>query len=337
MRRTLPLALAALLAGCGGIQSSAARDGVQSGLIGDLFQLFLWTTGAVYVGVVLFLAAAVVRGRRHRRTEAGVQGEPGTAEEAGWRLALTAFAILTAVILFVFSLATWFTDRSLAHAGSKPALEIEVIGHQWWWEVRYNDPIASRIVRTANEIHLPAGRTANIRLASNDVIHSLWIPNLAGKQDLIPGRVSDLALTPRRTGIYRSQCAEFCGMQHAKMALDVTVENPAQFAAWYDAQLKAPVPPSSGPALAGYAFFQTRQCASCHTVAGTPASGQVAPDLSHVASRRTIAAGTLPTNHVNLAAWIRDPQAPKPGNNMPKVPLAPTELEAVTAYLETLK
>lgn len=337
MKRAAPLALAALISGCGGIQSSAGREGVQSALIGDLFQVFLWTTGAVYFGVMLLLAGAVLRGRRHRRAEGGIQGEPGTAEEGRWRLALTAFAALTAVVLFVFSLATWFTDRSLAHAGSRPELEIEVIGHQWWWEVRYHDPVASRVVRTANEVHLPAGRTANIRLMSNDVIHSLWIPNLAGKQDLIPGRVSNLELSPRRRGVYRSQCAEFCGMQHAKMALDVTVEEPAQFAAWYEAQLKPPMPPSSGPALAGYAIFQTRQCASCHAVSGTPASGQVAPDLSHVASRRTIAAGTLPINHANLAAWIKDPQGPKPGNNMPKVPLAPAELEAVTAYLETLK
>jgi cytochrome c oxidase subunit 2 len=165
----------------------------------------------------------------------------------------------------------------------------------------------------------------------------MWIPNLAGKQDLIPGRQADLVLHPLRTGVFRAQCAEFCGMQHAKMALDVTVESPADFQRWYEAQLRAPVPPASGLALTGYALFQTRQCASCHAVEGTPASGSVAPDLSHVASRRTIAAGTLATTHANLVKWIRDPQKPKAGNNMPKVPLTPAELAAVTAYVETLR
>jgi cytochrome c oxidase subunit 2 len=203
--------------------------------------------------------------------------------------------------------------------------------------VRYKDPVSSRIVRTANELHLPVGQNARLTLLSSDVIHSLWVPNLAGKQDLIPGRNADLVLHPRRTGVFRAQCAEFCGLQHARMALDVTVESEADFNRWKAAQLTPPPRPAGGPVRAGNDLFQNRQCASCHAVAGTPASGTVAPDLSHVASRRTIAAGTLPTTHPNLAAWVADPQAIKPGNNMPTVPLTEAELNAVTAYLETLK
>jgi cytochrome c oxidase subunit 2 len=329
-------ALLLFLAGCRGVQSSAVRDGAHSALIGRLFDVFLVTTVVVYVLVMAYLALAVWRGRRHR-TGGGLQGEPAYHLETGWRSALVAFASVTALILFGLSLATWFTDRGLARAGAQPEVNIELTGHQWWWDVRYKDAVSSRAVHTANEIHIPVGQTTRITLKSDDVIHSLWIPNLAGKQDLIPGREADLVLHPLHTGVFRAQCAEFCGIQHAKMALDVTVDSPADYYRWYEAQVKAPVPPASGPALIGYALFQNRQCASCHAVAGTPASGTVGPDLSHVASRRTIAAGTLPTTHANFLKWIEDPQKPKPGNNMPKVPLSSNELAALTAYVETLR
>jgi cytochrome c oxidase subunit II len=337
MRGALPLIAIFTLGGCGGIQSAAGRDGIEGALIGDLFGVFLWTTIAVYAFVLVYLAFAVARGRRHRRELAGLQGEPQPEAERKWRHGLIVFTAVTALILTGLSLATWLTDRALARAEEGSPIEIEVIGHQWWWEVRYQDPVASRVVRTANELHLPVGRNARITLKSNDVIHSLWVPNLAGKQDLIPGRISDLVLHPDRTGVFRAQCAEFCGLQHARMALDVTVESQAEFDRWRAAQLTPSPVPAGGEALAGYSLFLSRQCSSCHAVAGTPASGMVAPDLSHVASRRTIAAGTLPTTHASLTAWIADPQAVKPGNNMPKVPLTPAELSAVTAYLETLK
>ncbi len=336
MRRSLLLPLVFLPAGCSGLQSAAGRDGFEAAQIGRLFDGFLWTTLSVYLFVLAYLAFAVVRGRRHHRESAGLQGEPEPQAERLWRLGLIVFATATGLILAALTLATWLTDRALAKAEGGP-LEIEVTGNQWWWNVRYLDVDSSRTLRTANELHLPAGRSAHITLKSNDVIHSLWIPNLAGKQDLIPGRSSDLALHPLRAGVFRAQCAEFCGLQHAKMALDVTVESPAEFARWYEAGLKPPPMPTGGAALAGFELFQNRQCASCHNVAGTPASGQIAPDLSHVASRRTIAAGTLSTTHANLLAWVRDPQAPKPGNNMPKVTLSEAELAAITAYLETLK
>lgn len=329
--------LLAFLAGCSGIQSTNGRDGTQGALIGGLFDIFFWTTAAVYALVMLYLAVALFRGYRHRAQASGLQGEPPAQAEAGWRGALIAFIAATALILAGLSIATWLTDRNLAKAAEKPAMEIELTGHQWWWEVKYEAAVPSRMVRTANELHIPAGVTTRILLKSNDVIHSMWVPNLAGKQDLIPGRQADLTLHPLRPGLYRAQCAEFCGMQHAKMALDVTVDTPADFSRWYAAQMKPPMPPTSGPALAGFKIFQTRQCASCHAIAGTPASGSVAPDLSHVASRRTIAAGTLRTSHANMTRWLKDPQEPKPGNNMPKVPLSPDELAAVTAYMETLR
>ena len=338
MRRAAPLLLV-LLGGCarGGIQSAEGRDGVQGALIGSLFDVFLWVTGAVYVFVMAYLAVAILRGRRHRQINAGWQGDVPAKVEKGWTTALVAFASVTAVILFGLAIATWLTDRGLAPSAKAAPLEVQVIGHQWWWEVRYEDATAARELRTANELHIPVGRTVHITLSSPDVIHSLWIPNLAGKQDLIPGRETDLTITAKHPGRFRSQCAEYCGLQHAHMALDVIADTPVQFATWYEAGLKAPAAPTGGAAFAGYTLFQGRQCSSCHNVAGTPASGQVAPDLSHVASRLTIAAGTLPTTPANLQAWVADPQKIKPGNNMPKVPLNASELAAVTAYLETLK
>ncbi len=309
------------------IQSAAGNDGQQSALVSDLFSIFLMVTAIFYLAVIVFLLWAIVRRRRRG----------GESRERGLRRMLVGWVGLISLSLAGLTVATWLYDRGLAEAAVTPALEIEVTANQWWWDVRYADKEADQIFRTANELHLPVGVPVHITLRSNDVIHSFWIPNLAGKQDMIPGRDSDLSIRPLREGRFRAQCAEFCGLQHARMALDVTVESHAAFAAWRAAQLRPAAAPASAQARAGQAIVTGRQCASCHMIAGTPASGQVAPDLTHFASRRTIAAGTLPMNRANIAAWIADPQAPKPGNNMPKVPLSPAELGAVTAYLETLR
>ena len=328
------------LSGCAalhGPQSSAMGNGVESALIGRLFDAFLWVAVAVYLFVLAYLALAARRGRLNRQHGDGIQGEPPGGAEPGWHLGLVTFAGVTALILFGLALATWFTDRAIARSAAGKSISVEVIGHQWWWEVRYHDPVAGRELRTANELVIPAGANVKVSLSSPDVIHSLWIPNLAGKQDLIPGRTSDLNLKVPRPGEFRAQCAEFCGLQHAKMALPVSVKGPADFAGWYNAGLAAPPIPTGGLAFAGYSLFIGRQCASCHNIAGTPASGQVAPDLSHIASRKTIAAGALPMSTANLDRWIADPQGVKPGNQMPQVPLTDAERGAVVAYLETLK
>jgi cytochrome c oxidase subunit 2 len=306
------------------IQSAAGNDGQQSALVSHLFEIFLGVTGFFYLVVIVFLVWAIVRRRDGSR-------------EPALRRSLVVWVALIALTLGGLTVASWFTDRGLAEAADRPGVEITLIGHQWWWEVRYDNGDPSRIVHTANELHLPAGVPTNIRLQSTDVIHSLWIPNLAGKQDLIPGRTTDLSLLPLHEGVYRGQCAEFCGLQHANMALDVTVESPAAFARWRAAQLVSPPPPATPLAQAGQALVTNGACASCHTIAGTNASGQVAPDLSHVAGRRSLAAGALAMNHRNLAGWIANPQDAKPGNNMPAVPMNARELAAITAYLETLR
>jgi len=322
------------LGGCSGLygpQSSAMGQGVESAEIGRLFDLFLFIAVPIYLLVMIFLALAM---RRRRPT---VQGEVKTGEEAGWRLGLVLFAGASAMILFGLALATWFTDRAIARAAAGPALQVEVIGHQWWWEVRYHDPVAGRELRTANELVIPAGTTVKVSLTSPDVIHSLWIPNLAGKQDLIPGRTSDLVLKVPTPGEFRAQCAEFCGLQHAQMALPVSVRSPDDFAKWYNAGLATRPVPSGGVEFAGFSLFTGRQCASCHAIAGTPASAQVAPDLTHVGSRTTLASGALPNTPAAMDRWIADPQGVKPGTQMPQVPLSPEERAAVVAYLESLK
>ena len=306
------------------IQSAGGNDGQQSLLVSNLFAIFLAVTLFYYLLVLAFLAWAILRRRRESR-------------EPALRRSLVFWVGMIGLTLGGLTIASWFTDRGLAQAADRPGLQITLIGHQWWWEARYDFGDPSRIVRTANELHLPAGVPATIHLQSTDVIHSLWIPNLAGKQDLIPGRPTDLSLLPLREGLYRGQCAEFCGLQHAFMALDVTVESQADFARWRAAQLVSPPPPATPLAQAGQAYVTNGPCASCHNIAGTNASGQVGPDLSHFASRHSIAAGRMPMNHDNLAHWIANPQDAKPGNNMPAVPMSAHELEAVTAYLETLR
>jgi cytochrome c oxidase subunit 2 len=216
-------------------------------------------------------------------------------------------------------------------------VRVRVTANQWWWDVEYLGATPSEAVRTANELHLPVGRPALIELQSNDVIHSFWVPNLAGKQDLIPGRTGDIALLPRKTGLFRGQCAEFCGAQHAHMALTVIVEPEAQFRAWWRHQQAEAPAPTTPLQLAGMTYVTTRECATCHAIAGTTASASVAPDLTHLASRKTIAAGALPMGRGGLYAWIADPQGVKPGAHMPYIGLEARQLDAVVAYLETLK
>jgi cytochrome c oxidase subunit 2 len=212
-----------------------------------------------------------------------------------------------------------------------------VRGYQWWWEVTYGDAQPARVFTTANEIHVPVGRRVSIELAAADVIHSFWVPNLAGKQDLISGRDNQIAFTADRAGIYRGQCAEFCGLQHAHMGLLVVAQSPDEFDVWRNAQLASATAPGDAEQQGGERVVTGKACAACHTIRGTAAAGTLGPDLTHLASRSYIAAGVLPMTRGSLAAWIADPQTIKPGNNMPMVPLTADELRAASAYLASLK
>jgi cytochrome c oxidase subunit 2 len=292
----------------------------------------LWVCGTVYLLVMASLAVALWR-HRHVLEFNEPQPEP---VDRGLKVGLVGWILVMTVGLTVLAAASFLADRRFAARQASDALAVRVTGHQWWWRIQYRDPVGGGWIETANELHLPQGRTANIELNAADVIHSFWIPNLSGKIDMIPGRTNRLVLTPRRTGWFRGQCAEFCGLQHAQMALDVKVESPADFAGWLAAQGR-PATTTSDAAARGRQILTTGPCGQCHSVRGTDARGRAAPDLTHVGSRRSLAAGALPQTRGALMGWIAQPQALKPGAEMPPSGLSPADTLAVALYLEGLK
>jgi cytochrome c oxidase subunit 2 len=253
------------------------------------------------------------------------------------RSTLIGWTALIGAGLATLAIASFFADRSMALAATNEKLSVTVTGNQWWWDITYNSADASKTLRTANELHLPVGVPTRILLQSNDVIHSFWVPSLAGKQDLIPGRDNDITIVPSRTGIYRGPCAEFCGLQHAHMSLVVVVDSYPDFIRWWDHQLQPAPAPTTPLTLAGYKYVTTGSCSACHSIGGTSAGGTIGPDLTHLASRKSLAAGTMPMSEGNLYGWVEDAQSLKPGVAMPTVAMEPAQLHAVVAYLETLK
>lgn len=244
--------------------------------------------------------------------------------------------IVSAIPLFVSLV---WTMAALAKVAGPPAhtgLSIDVTGHQYWWEATYDGPTPGTRFATANEIHIPVGAPVLVRLHGADVIHSFWVPQLAGKTDTIPGQNNVTWLQADRPGRYRGQCTEYCGLQHAKMAFEVVAEPRDQFEAWRAHQAMAAAVPIENGARFGEAVFAHR-CASCHAIRGTPAEGTIGPDLTHLKDRRLIGSGVLPNSAGAVAGWIQSPQTVKPGSTMPDQNLSGPELAAVSAYLETLK
>jgi cytochrome c oxidase subunit 2 len=331
------VAVCLVLAGCKGVQTMLDPAGQQARDIDVIWRTMLGVCGVMYLLVLAFLAWALWRARRPRPhapydpPAAGLTPAEPRLERglAGWSALVTAGLVLLTTVSFL-------VDRSLANVGPDP-LRITVTANQWWWDVQYAGAAPSERLRTANELHLPAGRPAVLELHANDVIHSFWAPNLSGKQDLIPGRVNYLAVTPQRTGRFRGQCAEFCGLQHARMAFEVVVDDPKTFESWRRAQIASAADPADQQAVEGKQVFLSKACVMCHRIQGTQANGTVGPDLTHLMSRGRIAAGALPNGRGGLQAWIADPQGVKPGTTMPRVALNGAELNAITTYLETLK
>ncbi len=234
----------------------------------------------------------------------------------------------------------WTTLRSATFAQATPsdALVVSVTGHMWWWEIRYRDPATGEEIVTANELHLPVGRTVHLGLTTADVIHSLWVPQLGGKVDLMPGRVNRLLVNATEPGTYRGQCAEYCGQQHARMALHVVAQAPDEFAAWLARQAQAAAEPADALAVLGREAFVAQRCAACHTVRGVAEGLQLGPDLTHVGSRLYLGAGVLPNHPGTLMAWISNVQDLKPGARMPSFAhVGPADLQALAAYLAQLK
>lgn len=289
-------------------------------------------TGLIFLVVFGLLVYAIVKFRNRvsqdKREPAQVYGS--TQIELAW----TVIPILIVVVLF---LATARVIHGIQDA-PKPttAVEVTAIGHQFWWEFRYP---ALGIV-TANELHIPVSDPAHptptfLKLLSADTDHSFWVPQLAGKTDLIPNRVNETWVDPQETGVFLGQCAQYCGTQHAKMLLRVSVDDPEEFNAWVQAQ-KQPANQDQKE-IAGRRVFETTACINCHAVAGTNASGRFGPDLTHLMSRRTLASGAAENSRENLRLWIQNPDAIKPGSLMPAMKLSDADLDALVRYLETLQ
>src|SRR3954447_7759166 len=303
----------------------------QTRLIDRLWDAMYVVSAVVFVLVVLALLLSAFRRR---------SAEPPETDPRRERSLTTAVSIataLTVLILFGFLVYDVAVGRQLTRGLGKEALQVRVIGHQWWWELQYRDSVAQNWFTTANELHIPVGRPVALELLSTDVIHSFWPPTISQKRDLIPGKDNSLWLQADSAGVYRGQCAEYCGQQHAKMGFLVIAQRPDSFASWLAAQRDTALTPTTELARRGQEVFLASSCVMCHAIAGTPAGSRVGPDLTHLASRRTIAAGILPNTRGNLAGWILDPQKIKPGTRMPPNQVKPADLQALLAYLETLK
>jgi len=321
-----------LATACSRYQSVQNPAGPQAQRLYSLWIFLLIVATLVFVAVI---SAAFLAVRRASRRPQPLRQDEAT--HRGLTRIVAAATGMTVVILFSFFIYSLTTGRALASLPAKSALTIHVTGVQWWWDVEYVDTVPSRRVVTANEIHVPVGVPVQIIATAHDVIHSFWVPNLHGKKDLIPGHTTATWFQADTAGLYRGQCAEFCGHQHANMALWVVAEPREAYEKWYAGQLQTPPPPSDSLARAGQDVFLSKSCVMCHNIGGTLAGSHVGPDLTHLASRRSIAAGTLANTRENLQAWIQDPQSIKPGSRMPATSLRPADLKALVAYLERLK
>lgn len=349
-----------------GRQSALETGGPAAAQIGALWNVML--VASTIITVLVFAAFAWAAWRRRPPGEVPEADRPADArgesandesggrgrtergrprsERIGARVMIGAGLVFPAIVLagvLVFTMRTLDAVALPSHvvegvtAPPRPGeLAIEVTGKQYWWRVEYLDADPQRRFETANELRIPVGRRVTVRLRSTDVIHSFWVPGLQGKMDLIPGRVNALALEASRPGTYRGQCAEYCGVQHAKMAFVVVAMRPQEYEAWVARQLEPAREPPDSTGRAARAAFMGSGCVLCHSVRGTEARGDAGPDLTHLAGRLTLAAGTLPNTPGHLHGWIAHPQAIKPGSHMPALAMEPAELQAIARYLASL-
>jgi cytochrome c oxidase subunit II len=329
--------------GCAGRQSALDPAGPQAERIGHLWWFMFWTCTGVFIVVMGVLYLAIRRGRKHHKMAENSEqaAQPLLLLDADSQkpmlIVIGSAVALTVVILFAMLIFDFATGRGLKSLASPEPVVIQLTGHQWWWDVRYDDPIPANIVTTANEIHIPVGQPILLKSTSTDVIHSFWVPNLHGKKDMIPGQQTLTWFQADKAGVYRGQCAEFCGYQHAKMALLVIVESLEDFNAWLAHQRQAAISPTNAEQQRGQQVFLSSPCVMCHTIRGTLASSRFGPDLTHLADRQMIAAATLPNTQEHLAEWISNSQESKPGNRMPPVALAADDLQSLLTYLQSLK
>ncbi len=335
----LAIILSLLLSGCisNDPQSTFSRDGTVSSLQLDLFALIWWLMVGVFVVVEGVLLYAVLRFRKRPGQEdvLPAQTHGNTRLEIAWTIAPT-------LVLLALMIPTIQGLGVLSERQGGDAIDVKVIAHQWWWEFQYPD----LGVTTANEMHIPVGKKVNLALESADVIHSFWVPRLAGKTDVIPNRHNTMWLDAKKSGEYYGQCAEFCGIEHGMMKFRVIADAQGEFDAWVNAQ-KSPQPAPTGTAAQGATVFLGKGCIACHTIAGNPAAqGKIGPNLTHVGSRTTIVAGFLENNTENLTKWIHNPNSVKQGNVMgrdapvytvPALAMTDEDVSKLVGYLQSLK
>lgn len=294
-----------------------------------------WGLLLISIAVIVIISALLIGAIWHRPGQAWVKGEKSAikshAEGLNWLW--IGVGVSTVVLLFCV---VWTVKvlAGIVAPHTRPKVTIDITAHQWWWEVQYSGAGIDRQFATANEIHIPTGQPVRLKLDSADVIHSFWVPQLAGKMDAIPGQTNETWIEADKAGTYRGQCTEYCGIEHARMGIVLVAQSPQQFRRWWTHQLAAPSA-ASGAAKDGQADFQMH-CAACHTIRGTDAAGALGPDLSHLMVRKTIAAATVPNDRKHLAHWVANPQSLKPGALMPAPELSGSDLHDVMAYLETL-
>ena len=335
----LAIALLPILAACSSTDNPLTTISPKSDVASDIqwtYKIIFWLAVLVFVVVEGILVYAVVKFRRRPNDGMPKQTHGNNVLEVTW-------TIIPVLILIAIAVPTWITIFEIDDV-PEDAYMIEIVGHQWWWEVNYPKGQV-----TANEIHVPSDQTIGFNLKTADVLHSFWIPQLFGKQDLVPGRVNTLWFTPDEgiEGSYLGQCVEFCGISHANMRLEMIVDTPADFAAWLSG-IDSPAPAAVDPAVvAGHDLFASKGCVACHTISGRDdAVGTIGPSLSLFGSRATLGSATLDNNTENLTAWLKDPEDIKPGNIMsesapvytnPALALTDSEIDALVAYLQSLK
>lgn len=326
------LAISSLAAACGGDfpQSSLLPQSDVAREIDSLFRGIFWWAMVVFVVVEGALVVAIIRFRERPGTPRPRPVHGHTLLEIGWTLA-------PAIILIFIGVPTMITLWRIDRPPERSEIRVEVVGHQWWWEFNYPD----LGITTANELHVPVGKTVDLRLRSADVMHSFWFPRVAGKRDLVPGRVNQLWFTPDSVGVYPGQCAEFCGTSHALMAMRLHVDTEEDFERWAEQQRREAVEidEAADPLVSAgrEIFFGAGGCISCHQIRGTVAAGVLGPDLTHVGGREMIAAGVLENTLDNLSLWIKDPHDVKPGNLMLDMGLTDEQARQVAAYLLSLE
>lgn len=323
--------VAAGLAGCSGPESWLEPVGRAAATTNTVWWIMFWLGLAVYVIVMALAAVALVRARRRGPIDTTEVEDPPVSR----RLVVYGGIAGPALVLLVLNVVTVPMSASVASppGGPDDALVVEVVAEQFWWRVTYPD----HDVVTANEIHIPTGQPVHLRITSADVIHSFWVPKLAGKIDAMPGHTTELVVETDEAGRFRGRCGEFCGLAHAQMVIHVVAQAPDEFDAWVRHQREPQELPTEARLVRGREVFLSSSCVYCHTVDGHTTANAIGPDLTHLASRDTIAGGVLPNDRAHLGGWIVDPASLKPGNRMPGSQIAGDELQALIDYLMSLE